>query len=335
MARRVLRGLGRVLVAAGTLVLLFVAYQVWGTGLHTASAQRALDDEYERLIARYDRLRVEAQVVPSSPSTAPPSTAPSTSPSTTTAPARPAPAIPPPREGELVGQITIPRIGLDGWKIVQGVSVRQLKRGVGHYPRTPLPGQEGNPALAGHRTAYGAPFEDIDDLRPGDEIVVETLAQGRFRYEVTGTRVVSPSEVSVLADQGDDRLTLTACDPKYSARRRIVVSAELADEPVPPLPGQAEAAAAVPSTSTSDGERSSPGAGPDDLDGEPAARGPTVLWAAVAAAIWLAAWAVARSVLAGRRRAVRWLPYALGLIPFLLALYLCFENVARLLPASY
>jgi sortase A len=333
MARRLLRGLGRVLIAAGTLVLLFVAYQVWGTGLHTASAQRALDDEYERLAARYDRLRAEAEAAPTSPSTAPPSTPPPTAAPTTTAPARPAPAIPPPREGELVGQVTIPRIGLDGWKIVQGVSVRQLKRGVGHYPRTPLPGQEGNAALAGHRTTYGAPFQDIDDLRPGDEVVVETLAQGRFRYEVTGTRVVSPSEVSVLADQGDDRLTLTACDPKYSARRRIVVSAELAGEPVPPLPGQAEAAATTPSTP--DGAPSTAGAGPDDLDGEPAARGPTVLWAAVAATIWLAAWAVARFVLAGRRRAVRWSPYAVGLIPFLLALYLCFENVARLLPASY
>ena len=89
---------------------------------------------------------------------------------------------------------------------------------------TPLPGQKGNAAIAGHRTTYGAPFNRIDELEPGDEILIDA-PYGQFRYEVRATTIVSPSAGEVLEDKGDNRLTLTSCNPKYSARQRIVVTA--------------------------------------------------------------------------------------------------------------
>ena len=114
-----------------------------------------------------------------------------------------------------------------------------------------MPGNPGNAAIAGHRTTYGAPFHNIDQLAPGDEIIVTTL-QGEFRYEVLpqptdevddsgepvmrGNFIVAPSQVEVLDDFGDNRLTLTACHPKYSARQRIVVVAQLVEEPAPAPP---------------------------------------------------------------------------------------------------
>src|SRR3546814_9958345 len=97
-----------------------------------------------------------------------------------------------------------------------------------------LPGPEGNAAIAGHRTTYGAPFNRIDELVPGDEIIVQTI-QGEFRYTMTEQLIVSPSQVDVLDDKGDNRLTLAACHPKYSARERIIVVAQL-DPAVEALP---------------------------------------------------------------------------------------------------
>jgi len=112
---------------------------------------------------------------------------------------------------------------------VAGVDRDDLKRGPGHYPQTPLPGQLGNAAIAGHRTSYGEPFAYIDQLEAGDEITVTTPA-GTFVYVVDDSRIVSPSDTYVLdtIDEGASRLTLTLCHPRYSASQRIVVSAELA-----------------------------------------------------------------------------------------------------------
>ena len=84
----------------------------------------------------------------------------------------------------------IPKIGVDKI-VVEGVGRNDLRKGPGHYPDTPMPGQPGNAAIAGHRTTYGAPFNRIDELEPGDEILVTTL-QGPFTYEVTGTEIVTP-----------------------------------------------------------------------------------------------------------------------------------------------
>src|SRR3546814_2018073 len=77
--------------------------------------------------------------------------------------------------------------------IIEGVSLADRKHGPGHVPETPLPGQEGNAAIAGHRTTYGAPFNRIDELVPGDEIIVQTI-QGEFRYTMTEQLIVSPRD---------------------------------------------------------------------------------------------------------------------------------------------
>ena len=135
--------------------------------------------------------------------------------------------LPPITEGDPIARIEIPRIGVGKW-VVAGVETGDLKKGPGHYPETPLPGQLGNSAIAGHRTTYGQPFFDVDKLDVGDEIVVTTLA-GRFVYRVTGQEIVSPSEYQVIAttDPTVATLTLTSCHPKYTARERIIVYSEL------------------------------------------------------------------------------------------------------------
>lgn len=120
--------------------------------------------------------------------------------------------------------------------------------------------------------------------------------QGSFTYVMKEQRIVSPSQVAVLEDKGDNRLMLTACHPKFSARERIVVVAELAPDEVPRPP-------AAPSS------REGQPVVIQDIDGEGAPALPAILLAVLASAIWLAAW------LAGRRWR-RWPAYALG-VPML------------------
>ncbi len=143
---------------------------------------------------------------------------------TTTQPVRPAPPVP--AEGEVEGVIKIPRIGLN-MAFVEGVSRDDLKKGPGHYPDTPLPGTLGNAAIAGHRTTYLHPFYDVDKLKPGDDIIVETLA-GKFTYKMTAQLIVKPTDVQVVDNTLDAQLTLTSCNPKFSAEQRIVIKAPLA-----------------------------------------------------------------------------------------------------------
>ena len=216
-------GLGRILIALGLLVLGFVAYQLWGTAIQHDRAQTDLKKQFAAQLGTVPPSTTAA------PTTVAPSVAPTSAPPTTVAPTTAVPTTTPPRptfaDGDAVAQLQIPKIGVDEI-VVAGVGVDDLKKGPGHYPQTPLPGEAGNAAVAGHRTTYGAPFFDIDNLKPGDDVVATTYA-GRFVYKVTGTQIVPPSNVTVLADTPDDRLTLTSCDPKYSAKNRIIVSAVL------------------------------------------------------------------------------------------------------------
>ncbi len=127
--------------------------------------------------------------------------------------------------GDPLGKIVIPRIGLSQ-VFVQGTGTSDLRKGPGHYPSTPLPGQHGTVGIAGHRTTYGAPFHDIDKLRPGDQIEL-AMPYGRFSYRVERTRIVPPTATWVTDRVGYDRLILSACHPLYSAAQRIVVFAKL------------------------------------------------------------------------------------------------------------
>jgi len=127
--------------------------------------------------------------------------------------------------GDPLGRIQIPKIGAN-FVIVQGTDAGDLREGPGHYVNTPLPGEPGTVAIAGHRTTFLAPFRDIDELKPSDPIQVQ-MPYGDFTYSVQRTRIVDPSATWVMRKIGYDRLVLTACHPLYSAAQRIVVTARL------------------------------------------------------------------------------------------------------------
>ena len=296
-----MRGTGRSLITAGVLILLFVAYQLWGTGLAEARGQRHLKSEFEELT------RTGFGTI----DTAPPD--PSAPPTTQPGP-------PPPPEGAALAIIKIPKIGVEK-AVVQGVALSDLKKGPGHYPQTAMPGQPGNSAIAGHRTTYGAPFFEVDKLEAGDPIFV-TTGQGSFRYEVREKKVVKPNAVSVLDPTDDNRLTLTTCHPRFSAKERLIVVAALI--------GEAAAASPPPAATPqpldgSDAVVPSLDAG---LSGDRASRWPAILWGLLAAAVWVATWAVSK-------RWRKWPAYVLGTPVFLVVLFVFFENFSRLLPSNF
>ena len=129
------------------------------------------------------------------------------------------------QEGDALGRIRIPEIGVSD-VFVEGTDAPDLRRGPGHYPATPLPGQRGTVAIAGHRTTYGAPFHDVDKVRRGDRIELD-MPYGRFTYRVERLKIVEPTDVGVTDPVGYDRLVLSACHPLYSAAQRIIVFARL------------------------------------------------------------------------------------------------------------
>ena len=112
----------------------------------------------------------------------------------------------------------------------EGVDRETLTQGPGHMPGTPLPGQPGNAVISGHRTTYGRPFFDFDLLEPGDLIEVET-AIGLHTYVVRSSIIVEPTDVWVTDDKEGAWLTLTTCNPKFSARQRLIINAELVSGP--------------------------------------------------------------------------------------------------------
>ena len=276
---------GQVLVALGGLMVAFAAFQLWGTALIEWQAQRALSAELGPVSSPAARPQLGSEVLasppprssePDSPQPAPPPVGPGMGSADNADPSTVGPAPDAVRVplgslgwldiGDPVGRIDIPAIDLSK-AFVEGVDRDVLRQGPGHYPGTALPGHPGNTAIAGHRTTHGAPFYRIDELVPGDEIVL-TTAEGEFRYVVdahtdadgatVGHTIVTPDDVSVLADAGDNRLTLTACHPRYSARQRIVVTAHLvgpaltfhapatspeAPAPLPAIPSPASPAA--------------------------------------------------------------------------------------------
>ncbi len=229
--RWVVGGIGRTLITLGLLMFAFVAYQLWGTGIQTAQAQRTLAAEFDQQVSGNQPAN------PTTTTTAAPTTEPTTSDSTvTTDPAAPtttaAPVLPPaqpvPDVGKGVARLEIPRMSLNRI-VVEGASADDLAKGPGHFPETPLPGQLGNAAIAGHRTTHLHPFFDIDKLQPGDEIIVTTL-NGRYVYHVTGTEIVAPEDYASVIPTTDvtkATLTLVSCTPRYSAKNRIVVRSEL------------------------------------------------------------------------------------------------------------
>jgi sortase A len=132
-----------------------------------------------------------------------------------------------PLPGDTIARLDLPAIDRR-YFVVEGTDSDSLRKGPGHYPETPLPGQPGTVAIAGHRTTYGAPFRDVDKLDRGDRVELE-MPYGTYVYRVEKTRIVPPTQLSVTRAVGYDRLILSACHPLYSAAERIVVFARLVD----------------------------------------------------------------------------------------------------------
>lgn len=300
MVWRLVTGFGRFLIALGVVVFLFVAYVLWGTDISAASHQRALHSQFEHELAEH------RPQTPSSPST----TTTTLPPGVTQLASGQAPS-----NGDPVAVIQIPKIGLDTI-VVQGTATDDLHLGPGHYEGTPMPGQTGNVGIAGHRTTYGAPFYNLNDLQSGDDIFLTTL-QGKFTYSVVRNQVVSPSDQSVLDPSTTAMLTLTTCNPRFSASQRLVVQADLVGTPAPTPTPVIRPAKAAPTTG--------------DLAGTQGPWTGALTWGAAALALAVAAWLLARR----RRLAGRWLTYAAAALPMLVLLYFFFENANALLPASY
>jgi sortase A len=133
--------------------------------------------------------------------------------------------------GDSLTRIKIPTLGVD-MVVVEGATKSALRAGAGHYPETPLPCETGNVAIAGHRTTYGRPFHDLNLVKPGDTITLETpIGPCTYRVE-RGPFVITPTDYRVIAATPTPTLTLTTCHPKGSARERLVVQAVLQGQPV-------------------------------------------------------------------------------------------------------
>ena len=223
LVRTGLRGVGQTLITLGVIVLLFVVYELQVTGVVAARAQDRLGDELARSWSEVPRQPVaasaEGEPAPEVPAPAP------------------VPALVPVLGGAFA-RLHVPALeGYEPKSVVEGVSVEDLKQGgPGHIPGTALPGEVGNVVLSGHRTTYGAPFNRWDELTPGDLVVLETR-DGWFTYRITGSQVVLPNAVEVTFPVPGERdatptrrlLTMTTCNPEYSARERLIVSAELTE----------------------------------------------------------------------------------------------------------
>ncbi|MEY4360831.1 MAG: hypothetical protein RL391_137 [Actinomycetota bacterium] len=311
---------GQALIATGVLLFLFVGYQLWGTGIEESQAQNRLQDRFEEALR-----------------------------------ATPDPQIDPVEEvltierGDPVAVIRIPRIGIEKY-VVEGVEPDDLKRGPGHYPNSVQPGRLGNFAVAGHRTTYGEPFRNLDQLEAGDEITILDARGREFVYLVTGISIVEPSDswVVTTSDPTVAVLTLTTCHPEFSAKQRLVVSARLdekrtsaaaddafvvaSSESVTPPTTVDPSVVQIPDTDIVDdstivenvetfdaGWFSDTDAWPDLL-----------VWLIVELALILGLFRISRR-LDRRGRIVAW---AAGIVPGLVVLYFVFQNVSRLLPPN-
>jgi len=299
--RRAVDVFGRVLIGLGVVLLLFTAYQIWGTSLLEAHTQTALRNTlvHETNNDNVRKALTDAAALDKLP-TGPPLTA-----SRTDAPP----------EGQPIGDIRIPVIGVNQ-VVVEGTNTPDLRKGPGHYTGTPLPGQSGNAAVAGHRTTYGHPFYNLDAVKVGDPIVVTTL-QGIFVYDTTRSWVISPTDTNVIRNQPADLITLTTCNPRFSASTRLIVQGKLAHSQLYANTLPAAALHADPKS--------------NDLAGDNAVQlSDTLFWGFL---ILVVGGAVL--YLAHRFRPQRWPIWIGGVLGILVFLWFFFGAVSPLLPASF
>lgn len=302
--RRTIREIGLGLITLGVIVLLFVAYQLFGTNIAESHSQANLKRSFATALAHNHASPNPAD----NPTIGGPAAAPQQD------------SLP---TGGAIDHLVIPKIGVDKF-VVEGVSESDLRRGPGHYPNTPMPGEVGNSAIAGHRTTYGAPFFDLNELAPGDDIFLTNTDGQRFDYKVTSSKVVSPGDTSVLDPTPFAQLTLTTCNPRFSASSRLIVFARLAanEAPLPPPPTTV-APATPPHQATA-------------LASDNLGKGNGRAWPSVFGygAVVVVLWVLVRLLINRTRRWRRAGAYVVGIAVCLVPLWFCFENVVLLLPQN-
>ncbi len=212
--RATVRTFGELCITAGLVLILFVVWQLWWTDIAANRDNEVLADQ---LVTEWRDN--PANELPDDPDT---------------------PVVGEPvAENTAFGIMYVPRFGEDYYRtIAEGVSMEPVlnRMGLGRYPTSAMPGEVGNFSMAGHRVTYGKPLNQIHQLRPGDEIVVQT-AEGFYTYTFRNFEIVLPDATDVLSAvptmpeyKGKDRImTLTACNPMFSARERYIAYAELSD----------------------------------------------------------------------------------------------------------
>ncbi|MFE7581733.1 class E sortase [Streptomyces gardneri] len=235
--RLVVRTFSELCLTVGTLIVLFVVYVLYWTGVQAQSASAGQIDTLQREW-------VNNPATATAPPTTPPGD-PATGPAAGSPAPAPAPATAPEAEpyapGKGIAVMYVPRLGKDWkWPVLEGTGPGVLKKGLGHYTATARLGATGNFAVAGHRRTYGDPFKDFPRLRPGDAVVL-TDGTTWFTYRVDrGPYRTLPTDVGVVAPvpnplrkkaagyDGPGRyLTLTTCEPEWGSSHRLIVWAHL------------------------------------------------------------------------------------------------------------
>jgi sortase A len=296
--RRGVRETGLALITLGVILLLFVLYQLVGTNI---------TEHHNQVVAKKQFLVKQSQVVH-----------------------LPNPAnalLPPSPPGGAIDVMRIPKLSNGNLYVVEGTSEDDLRKGPGHYSGSPLPGETGNAAIAGHRTTYGAPFFELNRLAPGDPIYITDLANRTFKYVVSQPpQVVSPDDTSVLVNTPFAQLTLTTCNPRYSATSRLVVTARLAGRALPAPPITHVSVKTVQGVDTSSPTASSSTLGGGDNGAWPAA----IAYGALVVLLWIGV----RIWINRTRRWHRLAAYVIGIGICLVPLWFLFENAVLLLPQS-
>lgn len=309
---RVVGFVGKTFITTGLLLLGLVVYQLWGTGIETRRTQSALRQEFNRIIATTEPSRADGT------SAFLPVT-------------------------DALALIEIPSINI-AKIIVEGITPKDLRRGPGHFPKTPMPGEIGNSAIAGHRTSYDAPFGNLNTIAP-DDIIYVTTTKGKFAYTVKEVSVVAPDKTSVLANTPKvATLTLITCHPRFSTSQRLVVRAELSSTTPTTTPTSTPTSTPMPTTTIPQVAEAAPPEVISDVSAndfgkwfsDTSAIFPTLLCGALLIALAssrkLIRNQISRRVTSHRASSVT--TYALLSIPFLVTLFYFYRYINLLLPAG-
>ncbi|MET9786541.1 class E sortase [Streptomyces canus] len=212
--RVVVRTVSELCITVGALIVLFVAYVLFWTGV---KADTVMDDQIDQLQNQWSKGSVHQPKVTAG---------------ATAAPAEPAPY----RSGQPFAIMYIPRLGFTWNKpVLEGTRVGTLKKGLGHYANTAQLGQQGNFSVAGHRRTYGDPFKDFPKLRRGDAVVLTDgttwftyrIDKGPYKTVPTDIEVIDPVPRKSGYTRPGRYLTLTTCDPEWGHSHRLIVWAHL------------------------------------------------------------------------------------------------------------